>query len=814
MRIDKDRMDEIAAIEDHREKVYQAALYYISQGIPVLPMPKGARFVGDSNIYNRFSCSKARIEEWYNPKTGKNRGWNIAIGCGDYYGKGGVFAVDVDVKFKEKYEGHDWGRGAWDKMLEEHGPVYGPIQQSPSGGLHILMSWQPNCTPSQDKIALGIDTRGGHEGKISSHIMAFPSIADDVQYIWIEGGEVNESPSWIKDIMGVSWAGKKVVAGGGRGNEGMEAEDMEEIEPFERIKEALYSFKAEDLSYIEWVKCGQAIHSQYPGDDGLALWEEWSKLDTRPNSGYHPGDCDTRWKKFGQGKGVRISSLYYITKQYGTLPAQSRKKPAHRRVDENEEPGEGDGDDLDLDVAIQDMIDEYNTQYAMVLSGERAKIVRKERDLDTGQNIYSTYVIDAFKMFLANDKIMIKDAKGNPKPVKKFDIWMASPKRRTFDGLVMRPDQPPLVQVGQLQYLNTWAGFTVEPQEGDWSLLKNHVFKYLCRENKEHFEWLMDWMADMFQEPHNPKGCAVVLGGKEGTGKGTLAKAIAKIFGIHAVAISNSSHLTSQYNSMIMDSVFLFADEVVYGGNHDAANRLKAMVTEEKNTREKKFGDQQQVRQYLHIMMASNNQWKIAAGPDSRRWFVTEVDTAMASNKEYFEALLAQMGNGGYEAMLYELLNREITNNLRLAPVTEELQKQRALMSVQSTYESFPAWIAHIVLTGSLGVRDIRTDAPGENEEWPTAVLKKDAWETYARWSREYKPRATIMAINIFSTRMKDLGFIDGPRPMTKNGVRGRLLMVPDFEAFAEVAKVEYAIIDDDEGIQNEPDQTEPEPEM
>lgn len=812
MRINQARMDEIADLEDHCEKVYQAALYYIGQGIPVLPMPKGSRFVADNNIYNRFSCSKARVEEWFNPKTGKNRGWNIAIGCGDYYGKGGVFAVDVDVKFKPKYEGQDWGKGAWDKLIEEHGPVYGPVQQTPSGGLHILMTWQPNCTPSQDKIALGIDTRGGHEGKISSHIMAFPSIADDVQYTWIEGAEVVEPPVWIKEIMGVSWAGKKVVAGGGRGSEEMDAEDMEEIEPFERIREALFSFKAEDLSYIEWVKCGQAIHSQYPGDDGLELWVEWSKLDKREKSGYHPGDCETRWKKFGQGKGVRISSLYYITKQYGTLPAQPGKKKRDRQlVDGDVDDPQDDMDDVDDDVVIQDLIDEYNTQYAVVLSGEKAKIVRKEADLDTGQNVYSTYNVDAFKAFLSNDKIFIKDAKGNPKPVKKFDIWMSSPKRRTFDGIVMRPDQPPLVQIKDLQYLNTWAGFAIKPQEGDWTLLKEHIRIYLCRENEEHYEWLMDWMADMFQEPHNPKGCAVILGGKEGTGKGTVANAIAKIFGIHAVMISNSSHLTSQYNAMIMDSVFLFADEVVYGGNHDAANRLKAMVTEEKNTREKKFGDQKQVKQYLHIMMASNNHWKIAAGPDSRRWFVLEVDTAMASNEEYFKAIRQQLTDGGYAAMLHELLNREVTHNLRLAPVTEELKHQRALMSAQSTFESFPAWIAHVAVTGVLGPRDIDIDSPGEADEWPKMVSKQDLWEAYARWSKDYRPRAPVLAINIFAIRVGALGFDTGPRQGVKEG-RARTYKVPPFKDFIDVAKTEYAVIADEEP--EDETNAEPDPEM
>lgn len=285
----------------------------------------------------------------------------------------------------------------------------------------------------------------------------------------------------------------------------------------------------------------------------------------------------------------------------------------------------------------------------------------------------------------------------------------------------------------------------------------------------------------------------MVLGGIEGAGKGTLANAIAKIFGIHASIVSNSDHLASQYNDMIMDSVFLFADEVVYAGNHDTANRLKAMVTEKTNTREKKFGDKKKVDSFLHIMMSTNNEWKVAAGPESRRYLVLDVGKQVANDREYFGAIKTQMENGGYEAMLHELSHRQITSNLRYAPVTDELKNQRTLMQVQSLYDSFPAWVSYVLDVGTLGVHDLNADMENQGTDWPVTVDKAALWESYAEWVRKYKSRTPILATSVFYPKLLDLGFEEGPRKRVGNG-RVRTFNVPSHDHMARLAEQKLAI--------------------
>jgi hypothetical protein len=50
MRIDLIDMRSLEAIEDRNEKVFKAALYYASQGIPVNPQPYGEKANRDKSV--------------------------------------------------------------------------------------------------------------------------------------------------------------------------------------------------------------------------------------------------------------------------------------------------------------------------------------------------------------------------------------------------------------------------------------------------------------------------------------------------------------------------------------------------------------------------------------------------------------------------------------------------------------------------------------------------------------------------------------------------------------------------------------------
>lgn len=77
-------------------------------------------------------------------------------------------------------------------------------------------------------------------------------------------------------------------------------------------------------------------------------------------------------------------------------------------------------------------------------------------------------------------------------------------------------------------------------------------------------------------------------------------------------------------------------------------------------------------------MMASNEDWIIPATKHERRYFVVHVSNCKRQDPKWFGDLNRQMENGGLEAMLYDLLRRDISDfNPRNVPESSALLDQQ-----------------------------------------------------------------------------------------------------------------------------------------
>ena len=270
-----------------------------------------------------------------------------------------------------------------------------------------------------------------------------------------------------------------------------------------------------------------------------------------------------------------------------------------------------------------------------------------------------------------------EDEKNRPIWKSAADVWLRHRDRRQFiNGVVFDPTRK---HAGE-GVLNLWEGFAVQPAEGDWSLLREHIHDVICGDDPIRFDYLMGWLARMFQFPAEAAEVAVVMKGSEGCGKGTLAKALKRIVGHHSMAVSNAKHLVGNFNAHLRDCIFLFCDEAFFAGDRAHVGVLKAIVTEPTLTIEGKFLNSVEAPNMLHVMMASNEQWVIPAGIESRRFFVLDVGDEKRNDHDFFAAIWKQMEAGGYAAMLHELLHRDLADfNVRSVPTTEGLQHQRKL---------------------------------------------------------------------------------------------------------------------------------------
>lgn len=335
-----------------------------------------------------------------------------------------------------------------------------------------------------------------------------------------------------------------------------------------------------------------------------------------------------------------------------------------------------------FDAAIKAVVNEFNERYLLVNEGGKAIIyqpgydpVLKRRHFDrlSTRDLQTLYMNRQIKVGVDNhDRAIHKSA---------ADLWLRHPDRRQYiHGVTFDPAKRATPGV-----LNLWEGFPVKPKAGDWSRMRTHIHNVICAGSALYFNYLMQWMARMFQRPAEQGEVAVVMRSGEGTGKGTLAKALMHLTGHHGLAISNGKHLTGNFNGHLRDVILLFADEALFAGDRQHIGALNSLITEPYLTIEAKFANAVQAPNFLHVMMASNEQWVVPAARDARRYFVLDVSEQMKGDHAYFGEIWKQMDAGGYEAMLHDLLTLDITSfNVRAVPTTEALQTQRKL-SLQTT---------------------------------------------------------------------------------------------------------------------------------
>jgi hypothetical protein len=155
-------------------------------------------------------------------------------------------------------------------------------------------------------------------------------------------------------------------------------------------------------------------------------------------------------------------------------------------------------------------------------------------------------------------------------------------------------------------------------------------------------------------------------------------------------------------------------------------------------------------------MIASNNDWVIPAGLDERRFFVLEVSNDRMQDHEYFKELHDEMNSGGREAMLYELLNVDLSGlNLRCVPQTTGLFEQKLLSADSVTKFWFSRLQEGSQITGGT--------------YWSLYVETRKFYDQYVNYARNLG-FSRIEDDALFSRKLRQLCFHGGQE---SPGIRG-----------------------------------------
>lgn len=259
-------------------------------------------------------------------------------------------------------------------------------------------------------------------------------------------------------------------------------------------------------------------------------------------------------------------------------------------------------------------------------------------------------------------------------------VWLKSRNRREFDEARFMPGQKP--RPGAPTIYNLWRGWPMAMSNGRPRVMLDHIKQFMCGDDQETFDWVIGWLAHAVQRIHETPTTALVLAGPQGSGKNVFVKLLFELFSPHTLMCTQPQQLVGNFNSHLMDKLFVFANEAFFAGNKKDANTLKSLVTDETMIVEPKGVDAFQVKKYFRLIMASNEARVVDLELDDRRYCVLRADAHIFNNdREYFGDLIAAWRERGEREMFLKfLMDQDLSQwDEGAIPETEARQQQREL---------------------------------------------------------------------------------------------------------------------------------------
>ncbi len=321
--------------------------------------------------------------------------------------------------------------------------------------------------------------------------------------------------------------------------------------------------------------------------------------------------------------------------------------------------------------ANSNLLQKLNQNYAVAPVGNKYCIVENSMD--------ETRLLTPTDFHLALQNRTATDYSGtDPKQIPASKWWLKHPDRREYKKVDFIPsfETPPEV-------FNLWKGFAVQPKGGleNIPLFYELLEEVICSGDEQWALYLWGWLAHMVQFPEEKPGVAVVMrSDAQGVGKSRFAEYVGSLLGRHFRPVAHGHHIHGNFNSHLKDTLLLFGDEAVWGGDKSAESIIKQLITELSIMIEMKGKDAFEVKSFHRIMLATNSEWAAPVSLTDRRYFVLDVSNSRKNDHDFFKQLINEQNHGGSEALLQALMDYDLSGfEVRSIPETPARLDQKFL---------------------------------------------------------------------------------------------------------------------------------------
>lgn len=751
-----------------------AALKYAAQGWPIYPareenetpeaFVQRIKHLPDAEQKRKFRAraKSPYIRDWNNAASTDPeviRGWwqrwpgallGLATGA-----RAGVFVLDSDKPD---------GEATVAALVEKFGPLPPTLTvRSGKGGTHRYFRWPTDgrvVRSREGHLGVNLDVRGHGGGIIlpPSHLpLGF------LTYVFVSAPDapIAEMPAaWLDAVAEDADVIRR------REDDGVPLCDLDQPENIERGRKYLESGAPEAIQGTGQHRTTFAVAAKLRGF-GLSQDIVFDLMAEH----YNEQKCSPPWNVDDLNYQIYCAFLYAKSPWGGeTLEAAFANSPF-------------DAATLDAlpKVVNQDVISQLNADHAFTVIAGKACIVRENVLVDSDSEPLTMMNERAFTLKYGTQYVTVKDGDkkdrdGNPKTKTKGvgAFWLGHPRRRTVEGIGFYPHP----RQAPDKHINLYRGAYIKPTDTPQPELcakyVDFIQEIICNGDADLFRYVLAWIADAVQKPGGRKpGVCLVLRGGQGTGKGTFAEYLAKLFAPYAITLDRPDQLVGKFNGHMANKLFVVADEAFWAGDRSKIGPLKSFITESKLSYEWKGRDVTMMDSYHRVIMLSNNDWVVPADVDDRRFTVLDVSPSHATDNTYFGAIRKDMDNGGLEAFYRMMLDYDYSNTVvQSAPKTQGLLDQKL-----ESLDDMGNFVLDLLMRGSI------TTYSGveSNDSWPEWIHKDELYSlfvsTLPKDREKYKPKPVVFGRKL----RKYLPGVDpeAKGPADEQGRRARVFALP-----------------------------------
>ncbi|MBB18643.1 MAG: hypothetical protein CMP20_04115 [Rickettsiales bacterium] len=425
-------------------------------------------------------------------------------------------------------------------------------------------------------------------------------------------------------------------------------------------------------------------------------------------------------------------------------------------------------------------------------------------------------------------------------------VFLNSPRRTVVDRMAINPQREKIYENKDgMKVANTWTGWEILPcdedtHESEVEWFTDYLLRVVCNSDQKLYTWTLQWIADIFQNPNEKAGTALVLVGKPGSGKSLLMENILRpIIGTaHSTKVGTLDKLTSKFNSHMAGQLLIQGEEVMNTNRRADADMLKDAITSKLRMIEMKGRDAFEMEDVARYTFTSNHIDKsvnVEAG--DRRYTISHVSEQFAfdggrnkeARDEYFGKLFKHLldRNDHGEEVPNEVELAKLHRYLLKVPIDKSLimvscETSAKRVTQQNSSKGMDAWLLSMVDRIN-PFEDMRLSDKGEVHSFVVkgkTLKTTDSWPEYVQYSR------LEVSMRLFTARdygeaksaqqiakyFKDHGLVGSTedRQTRAYGERVRVRPFPTRESLASYLRYRgYEVMDVKEDISEEDDNDE-----